>query len=59
VSRLGRDQAVAKHKSNHANVVYATDAGSADKALMARAAMAEALGIRVNLCGTRKAGKAW
>ena len=54
-----RDQFMAKHKSNHANVVYATDAKAADAALMARAAMAEALGIKVNLCGTRAAGKSW
>jgi len=56
---VSRDQMMAKHKSNHINVVYATDPASADAALMARAAMAQALGIAVNLCGTRKGGKKW
>ncbi len=54
-----RDQFMAKHKSNHVNVVYGTDAASADAAMLARAAMAAALGIKVNLCGTDAAGKKW
>ncbi|MHC5058579.1 MAG: fucose isomerase [Planctomycetota bacterium] len=54
-----RDQFMAKHKSNHVNVVYGTDAAAADAAMFARAAMAEALGIKVNLCGTDAAGKKW
>lgn len=54
-----RDQMMAKHKANHVQVVYATDAAAADRALYAKAAMADALGIRVHLCGTREGGKAW
>ncbi|KAA0223094.1 MAG: fucose isomerase [Phycisphaerae bacterium] len=54
-----RDQMMAKHKANHVQVAYATDAAAADRALYAKAAMADALGIRVHLCGTRAEGKAW
>lgn len=56
---VSRDQMMAKHKANHVQVAYATDAASADKALWTRAAMATALGIRVNLCGTKKDGSRW
>lgn len=56
---VSRDQLMAKHKSNHIQVVYAESAQEADKALLARAAMADALGIAVNVCGTRKGGKSW
>ncbi|MCS7337546.1 MAG: L-fucose/L-arabinose isomerase family protein [Verrucomicrobiae bacterium] len=56
---VSRDQMMAKHKSNHIQAVYATDAKAADQCLIAKAAMADALGIRVNLCGTRKDGKPW
>ncbi len=54
-----RDQMMAKHKANHIQVVYATDAKAADQCLIAKAAMADTLGIRVNLCGTRKDNKPW
>jgi hypothetical protein len=40
-------------------VVYATDADSADKAMFAKGAMADALGMKVALCGTNKAGARW
>ncbi len=56
---VGRDQMMAKHKSNHIQVVYAKSAPDADRAMLARAAMAEALGIRVNVCGARKNGRPW
>jgi len=56
---VNRDQFMARHKANHIQVVYATDARSADRALLARAAMAEELGIRVFVCGTKKDGKPW
>jgi hypothetical protein len=46
-----RDQMMAKHQANHIQVVYAPDAATADRALAAKAAMAAAMGIRVNLCG--------
>ena len=54
-----RDQMMAKHKSNHIQVAYARDARAADQCLMAKAAMADALGIRVTLCGTRANGRPW
>ena len=54
-----RDQMMARHKANHVQVVYARSADAADRALFARAAMAETLGMRVSLCGTRKGGRAW
>jgi len=48
---ITRDQMMARHKANHINVAYAPTAGDADKALAAKAAMMEALGIEVHLCG--------
>jgi hypothetical protein len=56
---VSRDQMMAQHKSNHIQVAYGTSAKAADKAMFAKAAMAEALGLKVNLCGTDKAGKPW
>jgi hypothetical protein len=48
---IHRDQMMARHKSNHVNVVYAPDAAVANKALTAKAAMLAALGLQVHLCG--------
>ena len=48
---VGRDQLMARHKANHLNVVYAPDAATADKALTAKAAMLQAMGIQVHLAG--------
>jgi len=56
---VSRDQFMARHKANHISVVYAKNAPEADKALLARAAMAQALGIEVFVCGTKKDGKAF
>ena len=56
---VSRDQMMARHKANHIQVVYASDAESADRALFAKAALAESLGLEVALCGTRKDCKAW
>jgi hypothetical protein len=56
---ITRDQMMARHKSNHIQVAYAQDADSADLALLTKASMAAALGIRVHLCGTRANGKPW
>lgn len=53
---LTRDQFMAKHQSNHIQVVYAPDAKTADRALAAKAAMAEAMGIEVHLCGSNADG---
>jgi hypothetical protein len=51
---VGRNQLMARHKSNHANVVYAPDAETADKALVAKAALFDELGVAVHLCGDVK-----
>ena len=56
---VSRDQMMAKHQANHVQVAYANDSDSADRALLARAAFARALGLSVNLCGTRKDGSPW
>lgn len=56
---VSRDQMMARHKANHIQVAYATDAASADRALVAKASMAENLGLDVYLCGTRKNGRPW
>ena len=48
---ITRDQFMARHKANHAQLVYAPDAETADKALTAKAAMFDALGVHVHLCG--------
>ncbi len=54
-----RDQMMARHKANHLNVVYATTAADADKAMFARAAMAQQMGMKVCLCGTDAKGRPW
>jgi hypothetical protein len=54
-----RDQMMARHKANHIQVAYANSADEADRALLAKAAMADAMGIYVALCGTRKDGQKW
>jgi hypothetical protein len=50
---VNRDQMMARHKANHINVVYAPSPEIAEKALAAKAAMLEALGIQVHLCGVQ------
>ena len=46
-----RDQLMAKHQSNHIQVVYTRSENGVRPALAAKAAMANAMGIGVNLCG--------
>jgi len=48
---ITRDQFMARHKANHLNVAYAPDDDTADKALLAKAALLAALGLEVHLCG--------
>lgn len=48
---VSRDQLMAKHQANHIQVVYASDATTARRALVRKACMARAMGISVNLCG--------
>ncbi len=54
---IDRDQMMAKHQANHIQVVYAPDANTADRALAAKAAMADAMGIRVHFCGESADGR--
>ena len=54
-----RDQMMARHKANHIQVAYASSEEEADKAMLAKAAMASALGIHVAICGTKRNGKGW
>jgi hypothetical protein len=56
---VSRDQMMARHKANHIQVAYANSLEEADKAMLTKAAMAEALGMDVYVCGTRKNGKPW
>ncbi len=48
---VSRDRMMARHKANHIQVAYAHSAADADRAMRARAALAQALGIEVSLCG--------
>ncbi|HEY7117186.1 MAG TPA: hypothetical protein VH475_11390 [Tepidisphaeraceae bacterium] len=56
---VSRDQMMARHKANHIQVAYANSPEEADRAMLAKAAMAEALGMDVYVCGTRKNQKGW
>ncbi len=56
---VSRDQMMARHKSNHIQVAYANDAAAADKALLVKASMAAALGMKVSICGCDKSGEGW
>jgi hypothetical protein len=56
---ISRDQMMARHKANHIQVAYASDADAADQAVFAKAAAARALGIEVTFCGTRRNGVHW
>lgn len=46
-----RDQFMGRHQANHANIAYAPDAATADRALAAKAAVFAGLGVSVHLCG--------
>jgi hypothetical protein len=48
---ITRDQFMARHKANHIQVVYAPDKAAARKALYAKAAAMNELGIKATLCG--------
>ena len=49
---MSRDQAMAKHCSNHLKVMYAPDARTANEVMFAQAGMAAEMGMRVNICGS-------
>ena len=48
---ITRDQMMARHKSNHLQVVYAPNRKQAHRACRIKAAMLAALGLEVHLCG--------
>jgi len=48
---VSRNQLMPRHKANHIQVVYASSAEMADKALAAKASMFTEMGISVHLCG--------
>lgn len=48
---ISRDQMMARHKSNHIQVVYAPDRAAARYGLYAKAAAMKELGIKVSICG--------
>ncbi len=48
---VSRDQMMGRHKANHIQVAYAPDEASARKALVAKAAAFDELGIEVSICG--------
>ena len=50
---IEQNQFMARHPSNHVNVAYAPTAEAADRALAAKAAMFQEMGLRVHLCGVQ------
>lgn len=46
-----RDQFMARHKANHAQIAYAGDAAAADRALLVKATFFDRLGVKVHVCG--------
>ena len=51
-----RDQMMARHKSNHIQVVYAPDAEAARYGMAAKAAAFRAMGIETYVCGAEASG---
>jgi hypothetical protein len=51
LSGITRDQMMARHKSNHIQVVYAPNAQQAHRACRIKAAMLAELGVEAHLCG--------
>ncbi|MBK5291937.1 MAG: fucose isomerase [Acidobacteriia bacterium] len=49
---VSRDQMMARHKANHIQVAYAPDASGAQRALAAKAAAFQAMGLEVSICGS-------
>jgi hypothetical protein len=53
---ITRDQMMARHKSNHIQVVYAPSEKQAHRAARIKAALMAELGLRVHLCGEVRLG---
>lgn len=49
---VSRDQMMARHRANHVQVAYAPSAEEANRALAAKVATMQALGLKVSICGT-------
>jgi len=49
---ITRDQMMARHKANHAQVAYGDSVESALKAMHVKAAMFQEMGMKVHICGT-------
>lgn len=56
---VDREAMMARHKSNHIQVVYANSAKEADLALYTKAQLAANLGLEVAFCGTKADGSAF
>ena len=48
---INRDQMMGRHKANHIQVAYAPDRARARRALFAKAAAMNELGMNVSVCG--------
>jgi hypothetical protein len=48
---ITRDQMMGRHKANHLQVAYAPDKAAARRALFAKAAAMDELGVKVSVCG--------
>jgi hypothetical protein len=48
---VSRDQMMARHQSNHIQVVYAPDLAAAKRGLFTKAAAMQELGLEVAICG--------
>ncbi len=57
LSGVSRDQLMARHKSNHIQVAYATDADSAFRAMSAKIGMFQGLGIECFVCDSSIASR--
>ena len=53
---ITRDQMMARHKSNHIQVVYAPNEKQANRACRIKAAMLSEIGLEVHFCGEVKVG---
>jgi hypothetical protein len=51
IKGITRDQMMARHKSNHIQVVYVPNEKSAHKGARVKASMLTELGLQVQLCG--------
>jgi len=48
---ISRDQMMARHKSNHIQVVYVPDPRQAQRALLIKAVTLAELGLEIHICG--------